>query len=101
MDKKQSQLSVLMGYASGRGVLTYISLVLSGLSALMALVPFIYIWAMVRDVMEVAPRYEQAHSIGRYGWMAVLFALGGIVVYVLALLCSTWRRSGWGIVNLI
>ncbi|MBQ9470765.1 MAG: ABC transporter ATP-binding protein [Bacteroidales bacterium] len=88
MDKKQSQLSVLMGYASGRGVLTYISLVLSGLSALMALVPFIYIWAMVRDVMEVAPRYEQAHSIGRYGWMAVLFALGGIVVYVLALLCS-------------
>lgn len=38
--KKQSNLSRLMGYAGGHKILTYLSWVLSVMSALLALVPF-------------------------------------------------------------
>ena len=37
--KKQSNLSRLMGYAGGHRILTYLSWVLSVMSALLALVP--------------------------------------------------------------
>ena len=42
--KKQSNLSSLMGYAGGYRILTYLSWILSVMSALLALVPFWYIW---------------------------------------------------------
>lgn len=38
--KKQSNLSSLMGYAGGYRILTYLSWILSVMSALLALVPF-------------------------------------------------------------
>ena len=41
--KKQSNLSSLMGYAGGYRILTYLSWILSVMSALLALVPFWYI----------------------------------------------------------
>ncbi len=40
--KKQSNLSRLMGYAGAKRILTYLSWVLSVMSALLALVPFWY-----------------------------------------------------------
>ena len=86
--KKQSNLKRLLGYAGRRKVLTWTSLVLSALSALLALVPFIYIWAILRDVLAVAPEYGKAVNIGHYGWMAFFFALATIIVYFAALMCS-------------
>ena len=47
--KKQSNLSRLMGYAGGHRILTYLSWVLSVMSALLALVPFWYIWRIMMD----------------------------------------------------
>ena len=73
--KKRSDFSRLMGYAGGHRVFTYASLVLSAVSALMALIPFLYIWMILRDVLAVAPDYAQAVNIPHYGWMAVLFAV--------------------------
>ena len=52
-----------MGYAGGHRVFTYASLVLSAVSALMALIPFLYIWMILRDVLAVAPDYAQAVNI--------------------------------------
>ena len=40
-----------MGYAKGHQVLTYLSWVLSALSALLALVPFWYIWRIIHDIL--------------------------------------------------
>ena len=48
--KKQSNLSRLMGYAGGHKILTYLSWVLSVMSALLALVPFWYIWCIIHDL---------------------------------------------------
>lgn len=86
--KKQSNLSRLMGYAGGHKILTYLSWVLSVMSALLALVPFWYIWCIIHDILEVSPDFSQAENVTGYGWSAVLFAVISIVVYIAALMCS-------------
>lgn len=86
--KKRSDFSRLMGYAGGHRVFTYASLVLSAVSALMALIPFLYIWMILRDVLNAAPDYAQAVNIPHYGWMAVLFAVLAYLIYIAALMCS-------------
>ena len=86
--KKQSDLSRLMGYAGNYRYFTYASWVLSAVSALVALVPFVYIWRILRDVLNAAPDYAQAVSIPHYGWMAVLFAVLAYLIYIAALMCS-------------
>ena len=86
--KKQSDLSRLMGYAGNYRYFTYASWVLSAVSALVALVPFVYIWKILRDVLNSAPNYAQAVNIPRYGWMAVLFAVLSYLIYIAALMCS-------------
>ena len=86
--KKQSDLSRLMGYAGNYRYFTYASWVLSAVSALVALVPFVYIWKILRDVLNAAPNYAQAVHIPHYGWMAVLFAVLSYLIYIAALMCS-------------
>ena len=54
----------------------------------MALAPFVYIWMILRDVINVAPHFEQAENIVPYGWAALMWAIGSILVYIAALLCS-------------
>lgn len=86
--KKQSNFSRLMGYAGRHRIFTYASWVLSAVSALVALIPFLYIWMILRDVLAAAPNYAQAVNIPHYGWMAMLFAVLSYLIYVGALLCS-------------
>jgi len=86
--KKQSDLSRLMSYAGNYRAFTYASWVLSAVSALVALVPFVYIWKILRDVLNAAPDYAQAVNILHYGWMAVLFAVLSYFIYIAALMCS-------------
>ena len=86
--KKQSDLSRLMSYAGNYRAFTYASWVLSAVSALVALVPFVYIWKILRDVLNAAPNYAQAVHIPHYGWMAVLFAVLSYFIYIAALMCS-------------
>lgn len=86
--KRNGNFSELMGYAGKHRFLTYASWVLSALSALLALVPFVYIWLIVREVIRVNPDFSQASGIVKNGWMAVLFALLSMLVYFAALMCS-------------
>lgn len=87
-EKKQEDLSRLMYYAGDHKYFTYASLVLAALSALIALVPFYYIWKIMKEVLEVRPNYSEAVHIKEYGWMAVAFALIAMVIYIAALMCS-------------
>lgn len=87
-EKKQGDLSRLMYYAGDHKYFTYGSLVLAALSALVALVPFYYIWKIMKEVLEVRPNYSEAVHIKEYGWMAVAFALIAMVIYIAALMCS-------------
>lgn len=86
--KKQSNLSRLLDYAGTYRILTYLSWVLAAAGALLALAPFGYIWRILREVIEVAPQYENAVHVTRYGWMAVAFAVVAVLTYIAGLMCS-------------
>ena len=86
--KKNKNLSELMRYAGNHKYLTYSSLILSVISAVFALLPFVFIFLVIKEVIEVAPNYSEAVRVVHNGWMAVLFALISIVIYVGALMCS-------------
>ena len=83
MDKKEKLLPQLLVYAGNRKVLTYLSMVIVGISQLLALTPFLYIWAIIRDVIT-----GDNSRIAHYGWMAVAFAVASIIVYFGGLMCS-------------
>ena len=86
--KKQTNLSRLLDYAGKYRILTYLSWVLSAAGALLALVPFWYIWYILKEVIAVAPQYENAVHVTYYGWMAVVFAVAGVLTYITGLMCS-------------
>ena len=87
--KGKGNLSVLMDYAGRRRVLTYLSWVLSAVSALTALVPFIFVWLIVREVIQADGNFAAVQgSLSVYGWWAVGSALISMLVYFAALMCS-------------
>ena len=86
--KKQPDLSRLMGYAGKHKYFTYASWVLAALSAFVALLPFIYIWKIVKEVLDVAPNFSEAVGLVKNGVMAMVFAVAAFLIYICALLCS-------------
>lgn len=88
MKKKKGNLSELMRFAGKHRYLTYLSWILSVISAALALVPFVYIFFIIKEAIEAAPDFSQATHIVSNGLMAVAFALASILVYVGGLMCS-------------
>ena len=86
--KKPSNLQRLLSYAGNHRYLTYASWVLSAISALIALVPYWYIWRIIQRVLAAAPEFSRAQGLVRDGWMAVLLAVIAVLVYIAALMCS-------------
>lgn len=72
-----------MEYAGNHKYLTYTSWILSALSAAVALIPFIYIWEIVNNVIK-----NDTSKLIHYGWMAVMFAVVSLLVYIGGLMCS-------------
>lgn len=86
--KKESNLKQLLRYAGGYKYLTIASWILSALSALAALLPFVYIWKIIKEVLDAAPDYGDVQNLSHNGWMAVIFAVTAILIYIAALICS-------------
>ncbi|MBR3659489.1 MAG: ABC transporter ATP-binding protein [Bacteroidaceae bacterium] len=83
MEKKEKLLPQLLVYAGKRKILTYLSMIIAGIGQLLALAPFIYIWAIIKDV--IGGDYSR---IAHYGWMAVAMAIASALVYFGGLMCS-------------
>lgn len=79
--KKPSVLSRVLRYGGNCRSLAYLAWLLSGISAVLALVPFVELFYIIRDVIRVSPDYGQATEIVRHGWLAVGFALLSMLVY--------------------
>ena len=77
-----------MEYAGGHRYLTYASWILSAVSALLALVPYYYIWLVMKEVLEVNPDFDKAQNLAHNGWMAVIFAVIAVLIYIAGLMCS-------------
>ncbi|WP_461813081.1 ABC transporter ATP-binding protein [Faecalimonas sp.] len=86
--KKQSNLSRLLSIAGKHKYFTYASWVFATISALLALLPYYYIWLIMKEVLEVAPNFRQAHNLKQNGWMALLFAVIAVLFYIAGLMCS-------------
>ena len=86
--KKQNALSVLLEYAGSHRRLTLLGLGLSAVSMVCSMIPYLCIWLAARDLIAVAPDWTQAQSVTDYGWIAFAFAVGGILIYFLGLMCT-------------
>lgn len=86
--KKETNLKRLLGFAGKYKYFTIASWFLSALSALVTLVPFWYIWKIIREVLEVSPDFSAAENLVHNGWMAVIFAFAAVLIYIAALMCS-------------
>ena len=87
-EKKQNALTVLLGYAGSHRRLTFLGLGLSAISMVCSMIPYLCIWLAARDLIAVAPDWTRAQSVTRYGWIAFAFAVGGILIYFLGLMCT-------------
>ena len=86
--KEKSDVAVLLDYAGSHRGLTYLGLFLSSVSMLLSMVPYLCIWLVARDLIAAAPNWTQAENVTQYGWLAFAFAMGGIVIYFAALMCT-------------
>lgn len=77
-----------MEYAGKYRYFTYTSWILSAISAIIALVPYWYIWKIIKEVLNVYPDFDKAENLVHNGWMAVIFAVLSMFIYVAGLMCS-------------
>ncbi len=68
--------------------LIVIACILSGVSAVLSLFPFICIWFVIRQIFRVLPDLSAVTGIAGYGWWAVGFAVASLVLYFAALMSS-------------
>lgn len=85
---KKNNLRVLLNYAGSYKILTFIGLILSAISMLCSMVPYICIWLVSKQLIDVAPNWTNAQNVTIYGWLAFAFAVGGILIYFLGLMCT-------------
>ena len=82
-----STLSKLRNYMAGREALLPASLVLSALSALTGMIPYMLIWFIVRAFITSGGA-SSSGLISQYAWWAAGLAIASIVLYFLALSAS-------------
>lgn len=81
-----STLSKSQIYMNGRKALLPLALVLSALSALAGMAPYILIWFIIREFITVGT--SSIALINTYAWWAAGIAIAGIIIYFMALSSS-------------
>lgn len=84
----QGKKVTLLTFAGSYRYLTYAGCVLSGISAVLALGPFLCIWMVIRDIVLALPGSADFAQLIRYGWMAAGLSVGSMLVYFFALMCT-------------
>jgi ATP-binding cassette subfamily B protein len=72
---------------SGRKAMLPAALVLSAISSLMGILPFIFIWLIIKELL-ISPAESSQALINTYAWWALGTAVGGVVFYFLSLMLS-------------
>lgn len=80
-------LKKLQAYMGKRKILMPISLIISGVSGLLSLLPFIFIWLIIRTLLNTG---GVAHGtpINAYAWWAVGTAVASVLLYFGAVMLS-------------
>lgn len=93
-ETKNGELSRMFGYAGKFHVLTVLGCVLSGISTILSMLPFVCIWLVIRDLIQAfaAGDISLATGSAHYAWMAVVFAAASILIYLSPWTVLIWRR---------
>ena len=88
--KKKTGISRLLEFGGRYRWMTVVACILSGLSSVLMLCPFLCIWLVLRDVLAALPDLStvDVEAMTLYGWAALGLAVGGFLLYSLALLFS-------------
>lgn len=88
--KKKAGISRLLEFGGRYRWMTVVACILSGLSSVLMLCPFLCIWLVLRDVLAALPDLSTVDvaAMTLYGWAALGLAVGGFLLYSLALLFS-------------
>ena len=78
----------LMTFAGRHKYLTGVGCVLSGISAVIALVPYLCMWKVVKLAVVGWPDGLDGGSLVYWGWMAVVSSLLSMLIYFGALMCT-------------
>jgi len=81
-------LKKLQQYAGKRKILFPLSMILSAVSALAGMLPFILIWFIVKELFETGGVFEPSGNIITYAWWAAGSAIVSIILYFAALMAS-------------
>ena len=77
MQKKQNSLSRILNYAGRHKSLTLLGCILSALSAVLGLIPYVCVWLAARNVLESWPGLEGTSGLAagaglRYGLLSAV-----------------------------
>ncbi|MCR4955523.1 MAG: ABC transporter ATP-binding protein/permease [Lachnospiraceae bacterium] len=84
----KQKLSGLFSYAGPYKVLTITGCILSGISSVLSLIPYLCLYRIIRGLFQTYPHYYDAKNIIFYGWLSVAFAAGSLILYFIGLLCT-------------
>lgn len=87
VSKKSFVLKRFIPYMGKKKVLLPLALVLSGISAVLNILPFVFVWYIVREILS-NPQSSNVLNINFYAWLAFASAVSGIVIYFLSLISS-------------
>ncbi len=88
MELQETDKVTLMTFAGSCRYATWLGCVLSGISAVVGLLPYIFMWLAVKEAVIGWPEVNQTGRLVQYGWMAVGTSLLSMLIYFGALLCT-------------
>ncbi len=86
-EKKESTIQLLLSHGGKFSNLTYVGMVLSGISAIVVLFTVVYVWMAAKEAILAYPNIVFA-DISKNAFLALSCALGGALIYIAALMCT-------------
>lgn len=78
----------VLAFAGKFKYLTALGCVLSGISAVLALFPYLFIWLVIKAAILTWPDMADSGQMIRYSWLAVGSSLLSMLVYFAGLICT-------------
>ncbi len=86
-EKKESVIKLLLSHGGKYSNLTYVGMLLSGISAVVVLFTVVYVWMAVKAALLTYPNIVFS-DISRNAIFALSCAIGGALIYIAALMCT-------------
>lgn len=86
-EKKESVIKLLLSHGGKHSNLTYVGMVLSGISAVVVLFTVVYVWVAAKAALLAYPNIVFG-DISRNAIFALSCAIGGALIYIAALMCT-------------